>query len=127
MLKLIIKQANWGILGSVFAFAIGFFVKTYVIREVGTIEWGKYATAHTFAMFSDTVLSLGIPFVILKFFPSLMSNSKDEASFLVKKILRLALMMSCIFLLLMYFLSPVLDEYIYVNNAFTLKEFKYIF
>ena len=35
MLKLIIKQANWGILGSVFAFAIGFFVKTYVIREVG--------------------------------------------------------------------------------------------
>lgn len=122
MLKLIIKQANWGILGSVFAFAIGFFVKTYVIREVGTIEWGKYATAHTFAMFSDTVLSLGIPFVILKFFPSLMSNSKDEASFLVKKILRLALMMSCIFLLLMYFLSPVLDEYIYVNT----NQFSYL-
>ena len=26
MLKLIIRQANWGILGSIFAFAIGFFV-----------------------------------------------------------------------------------------------------
>lgn len=116
MLKLIIKQANWGILGSVFAFAIGFFVKTYVIREVGTIEWGKYATAHTFAMFSDTILSLGIPFVILKFFPTLMLDSKGEASYLVKRILKLALLMSCVFLSLMYFISPFLDEYVYVNT-----------
>ena len=112
MLKLIIRQASWGVLGSVFAFAIGFFVKTYVIREVGTIEWGKYATAHTFAMFSDTILSLGIPYVILKFFPGLISDSREKASSLIQKILWLAIRISFVFLVLMYFLSPYLDEYI---------------
>jgi len=116
MLKLIIRQANWGILGSVFAFAIGFFVKTYVIREVGTIEWGRYATAHTFAMFSDTILSLGIPFIILKFFPGFMEKSRDKASSLVQKILRLSFCMSAIFLCSMYFITPLLDEYVYMNT-----------
>ena len=115
MLKLIIKQANWGILGSVFAFTIGFFVKTYVIREVGAIEWGKYATAHTFAMFSDTLLSLGIPFLILKFFPQLMSDSREKAFSLIRRVLWIAIRMSCIFLFFMYFFSPYLDKYIYVN------------
>jgi len=115
MLKLIIRQANWGILGSVFAFAIGFFVKTYVIREVGTIEWGKYATAHIFAMFFDTILSLGIPFVILKFLPDFMSNSRGKASSLIQKILWLAIRISIVFLVLMYFLAPYLDEYVYTN------------
>ena len=120
MLKLIIRQANWGVLGSVFAFAIGFFVKTYVIREVGTIEWGKYATAHTFAMFSDTILSLGIPFVILKFFPGFMSNSREKASSLIQKILWLAIRISFVFLVLIYFISPYLDEYIYTEiNTFS--------
>ena len=37
MLKLIIKQANWGILGTVFGFAIGFFVKIYIIDIVGVL------------------------------------------------------------------------------------------
>ena len=115
MLKLIIRQANWGILGSVFAFVIGFLIKTYVIREVGTIEWGKYATAHTFAMFSDTILSLGIPFIILKFFPGFMSNSREKASSLIQKTLWLAIRISFVFLVLMYFLSPYLDEYVYIN------------
>ncbi len=115
MLKLIIRQANWGILASVFAFAIGFFVKTYVIREVGTVEWGKYVTAHTFAMFFDTILSLGIPFVILKFFPHFMSNARGKASSLIQKILSLAIRISIVFLVLMYFLSPYLDEYLYTK------------
>ena len=86
MLKLIIRQANWGILGSVFAFAIGFFVKTYVVREVGTLEWGKYATAHTFAIIADTFFSISIPFIILKFFPDFINRSKDVASQLIRKI-----------------------------------------
>ena len=45
MLKLIIRQANWGILGSIFAFAIGFFVKIYVIDIVGISNWGKYVSS----------------------------------------------------------------------------------
>ena len=49
MLKLIIRQANWGILGSVFRYAIVFFVSAYIVGEVGKSEYGKYATAHIFA------------------------------------------------------------------------------
>ena len=41
MLKLIIKQANWGILGSMFGFLIGFVIKIYLIDIVGVDAWGK--------------------------------------------------------------------------------------
>ena len=116
MLKLIIRQANWGILGSVFAFVIGFFVKTYVIREVGTEEWGKYATAHTFAIIADTFLSISIPFIILKFFPDFINRSKDVASQLIRKIFIYAFSISSIFLVSMIFLSPILDKYFYVKT-----------
>jgi O-antigen/teichoic acid export membrane protein len=116
MLKLIIRQANWGILGSVFAFAIGFFVKTYVVREVGTVEWGKYATAHTFAIIADTFFSISIPFIILKFFPDFINRSKDVASQLIRKIFIYAFSASAIFLLVMIFLSPILDKYFYVKT-----------
>ena len=78
MLKLIIRQANWGILGSVFAFAIGFFVKRFVFNEVGPDEWGKYATAHTFSVISDTLLSISIPYIILKFIPKLLIDSEES-------------------------------------------------
>ena len=120
MLKLIVRQANWGIIGSVFAFVVGFFVKTYVIREVGTSEWGKYATAHTFTMFADTILSLGIPLVILKFFPSFMQSNREKAKFLIHKFLKYALIISILFSAIMFFSSSFIDKYIYVNiNNFT--------
>ena len=116
MLKLLIRQSNWGILGSVFAFIIGFIVKTFVIREVGTIEWGKYVTAHTFAMLSDTILSFGIPYVILKFFPVFIKDLKDKSLYYIQIILRFSLWISFVFLIIMYFLSPFLDKYIYINS-----------
>ena len=78
MLKLIVRQANWGILGSAFAYAITFFVTAYVIGEVGKSDYGKYVTAHIFAIFSDTFLSLGIPFIILRFFPSLLKRDPEN-------------------------------------------------
>ena len=115
MLKLIIRQASWGVLGSLFSFFIGFFVKIYVIREVGTIEWGKYTTAHTFSMFFDTILSFGIPFIILRFFPDFMSNSREKALSIIQKILFLATFVSFIFLIMIFFIIPLLDEYVYAN------------
>ena len=35
MLRLIIRQTNWGIIGSVFAFAIGFFIKGRIDSKIG--------------------------------------------------------------------------------------------
>ena len=80
MLKLILKQANWGALGSVFAFIVGFFIKIYLIDIVKLNEWGKYAAAQTFSSFAETILSLGIPFVIIRFFPSFIEDNKEKAS-----------------------------------------------
>ena len=116
MLRLIIRQANWGIFGSVFAFSIGFFVKTYVIREVGTSNWGDYATAHTFSVIAYTFLSLGIPITIIKFFPNLMSSNREKASGLIRKILKFALFISLGFIISMYFLSPFINKYVYANT-----------
>ena len=58
MLKLIIRQANWGVLGAVFGFAIGFFIKIYLIDIVGLEAWGKYVIAQIFSSFSETILSI---------------------------------------------------------------------
>ena len=62
------RQANWGILGSAFGFLIGFLVKIYLINIVGVDLWGKYVSAQTFASFFDTLLSLGIPWVIISIY-----------------------------------------------------------
>ena len=67
MLKLILRQANWGVFGAVFGFVVGFFVKIYLIDIVGLEAWGKYVTAQTFSSISETFLSIGIPYVIIKF------------------------------------------------------------
>ena len=65
MLRLIIRQTNWAILGNFLTFLLGLIVTTYVVRELGTELWGQYKAAHDFVIISDTVLSLGFPFVIL--------------------------------------------------------------
>ena len=62
-----------------FAFGIGFFVKIYLIDIVGLHAWGKYATAQTFSSISETFLSIGIPFVIIKFFPSFVDNNQAKS------------------------------------------------
>ena len=74
MLRLIFKQANWTILGSIFGFSIGFFVKIYLLDIVGLEAWGKYVTAQTFAGAADTLLAIGIPYTIIKYIPLYMLN-----------------------------------------------------
>ena len=90
MLRLIIRQANWGILGALFGFLIGFFVKIYLIDIVGLPAWGKYVTAQTFSSMSETFLSIGIPFVIIKFIPSFVSVNKEKASRIANIFIRYA-------------------------------------
>ena len=113
MLRLIIRQTNWAILGSVFAFLIGFVVTTYIVREVGLEIWGKYKTAHIFASIMDTFLAVGIPYVILRFFPSLLNKDPQKASVIIHKILRYAVSISIIFMIVMFFTKDLLDIYLY--------------
>ena len=80
MLNLIIKTTNWSIIGAIFGFLIGFLVKIYLIDIVSLVAWGKYVAAHAFASGFDTILSLGIPFVLLKFIPNYINNNMDLAN-----------------------------------------------
>ena len=113
MLKLILRQANWGIFGSLFAFAIGFFVKIYLIDIVGLQQWGKYATAQTFSSLSETVLSIGIPFVIIKFIPSFIHDNQNKASRIANVFIRYALIVGGLFLVLIYFGSDYINHFVY--------------
>ena len=113
MLKLIIKQANWSVLGTVFGFAIGFFVKIYLIDIVGLQAWGKYVIAQTFSSFVETVLSIGIPFVIIKFIPTFIENNKQKASRIASIFLKYAIVVGSVFLAIVYFSSDLINKYIY--------------
>ncbi len=107
MLSLIIKQTNWSIIGAIFGFLIGFLIKIYLIDIVGLVAWGKYVAAHTFASGFDTILSFGIPFVLLKFIPNYLNNNIELANKLISKSFKLLLKISLIFLVLIFF-SPII-------------------
>ena len=113
MLKLILRQANWGILGALFAFAIGFFVKIYLIDIVGLQAWGKYAIAQTFSSISETFLSIGIPFVIIKFFPSFVDNNQQKASRISNVFIKYAFIVGGLFLTLIYFGADYINHFVY--------------
>ena len=113
MLRLIIRQANWGIMGAIFGFAIGFFVKIYLIDIVGLEEWGKYAAAQTFSSISETILSIGIPYIIIRFIPSFVENNKDKASRIANLFIRYALFIGSLFLVLIYFSADYINDVLY--------------
>jgi len=113
MLKLILSQANWGILGAIFGFSIGFFVKIYLIDIVGLDSWGKYVITQTFASFSETILSIGIPFVIIKFFPSFIKENQAKASRIANIFLKYALIVGSGYVVLIYFFSNYINHFIY--------------
>ena len=115
MLSLIIKQTNWSIIGAIFGFLIGFLIKIYLIDIVGLVAWGKYVAAHTFASGFDTILSLGIPYVLLKFVPNYLNNNIELANKLISKSFKLLLKISLIFLVLIFFLSDHIDKYFYAH------------
>jgi len=113
MLKIILSQANWGIFGSAVGFLIGFLVKIYLINVVGVDSWGIFVSAQTFASFFDTFLSLGIPWVIIKYLPNYFEDNVFEAKNLIYKILKYTVSVSILFLLFSWFFSPILDSYVY--------------
>ncbi len=113
MLRLIIKQTKWGVFGAIFAFVIGFFVKIYLIDIVGLDSWGKYVIAQTFASFSETILSIGIPFIIIKFFPSFIEENQAKASRIATIFLKYAFIVGIGYAVLIYFLSNYINHFVY--------------
>ena len=116
MLKTIIRQTNWGIIGAIFGFAVGFFVKIYLIDIVGLEAWGKYVIAQIFSSTSETFLSIGIPFVIIKFIPSFVVKNKEKASRLASIFIKYAFLVGSIYLVVIYFAAPSINHYIYSDK-----------
>ena len=113
MLRLIIRQANWGVIGASLGFVVGFFVKIYLIDIVGLESWGKYVIAQTFSSFAETILSIGIPMVIIKFIPNFIENNLDKASRVANVFLKYSFIVGTFFVSVMYFFSDIINEYIY--------------
>ncbi len=113
MLRLILRQANWGVIGALFGFSIGFFVKIYLIDIVGLHDWGKYATAQTFSSIFETILSIGIPFIIIKFIPSFVNENQEKASRISTIFIKYSLIVGVIFSVLIYFFSNSINHYVY--------------
>lgn len=113
MFKIIFQQANWGILGSIFGFSVGFFVKIYLLDIVGLEAWGKYVTAQTFVGAVDVLLAIGIPFTLIKFIPSLLPEDKNKAERMASAAVKYGLIVGLLFLVVIYFIAPLLDSFIY--------------
>ena len=65
-------------LGSIYGFAIGFFVKIYLINAVGTDGYGKYVLATGLVGAIATFVSLSIPQVLLRFLPAYLEKKEYE-------------------------------------------------
>ena len=77
------------------------------------LSWGKYAIAQTFSSISETFLSIGIPFVIIKFIPSFVNNNQEKASRIANIFIKYALIIGGLFLALIYFGSDYINHFIY--------------
>ena len=113
MFKLILRQANWGIFGAIFAFIIGFFVKIFIVDIVGLENWGKYVTAQIFSSISETILSVGIPYIILKFFPNLIEKDRCKSSRIANVFLRYSFIIGLLYLIIIYFSSSYINTILY--------------
>ncbi len=113
MFRLILGQLNWGVIGSIFGFTIGFFLKIYLIDIVGLTNWGKYVTAQTFSSISETFLSIGIPYIIIKFMPSFIDKDIDKAKRVANIFLKYSFVVGFFYLGIIYIFSSYINKFIY--------------
>ena len=113
MFRLILGQLNWGVIGSIFGFAIGFFLKIYLIDIVGLANWGKYVTAQTFSSISETFLSIGIPYIIIKFIPSFIEKDIDKARRVANVFLKYSFVVGFFYVGIIYIFSSYINKFIY--------------
>lgn len=105
MLGVLIKQANWSILGSALGFLIGFFIKGVVVQSVGLEDYGLYIKGYVFITAISTFISFGLPQVILKFLPTLIELNPSEARSLSGRVVSYIIISSVVSAITLYFIS----------------------
>jgi len=113
MLRLILKQTNWSVLGAVFGFAVGFFIKIYLVNKVGLLSYGSYVIGQTMASTFDTFLAIGIPYVIIRYIPSFLEKDKGKAMSLAAFSLKYSLIIGSLFAILIFCLSDEIATVVY--------------
>jgi len=109
MLKILLTQTGWNILGTLFGFIVGFFVKLYVINKVGAASFGLYVIATSFEVAVGTVVAFGIPFIILKFLPTYIAKGNTlKATVFTSTFLFIILLLGIISCILIFIFSDVI-------------------
>ena len=80
MIRTLFTQTNWSLLGTVYGFAIGFFVKMYLVNRVGAEDYGLYTIAQGFQGAVSTFIAFSIPSVIIKFLPKFINEDDSETA-----------------------------------------------
>ncbi|WP_286336496.1 oligosaccharide flippase family protein [Hydrogenimonas cancrithermarum] len=75
---MILKQASWSMIGSIYGFVVGFFLKIYLINAVGTEGYGKYIIAMGVISTITAFIALSIPQVLLRFLPAYIEKKEYE-------------------------------------------------
>jgi len=123
MLKILLTQTGWNILGTLFGFIVGFFVKLYVINKVGAASFGLYVIATSFEVAVGTVVAFGIPFIILKFLPTYIAKGNTlKATVFTSTFLFIILLLGIISCILIFIFSDVI-----AINVFHKAELKAFF
>lgn len=128
MFAKLVKQTSWSMLGSVFGFSIGFFVKMYLIRAVGTDAFGKYIIGQTVVSTVQVFIALAIPQVLLRFLPALLEKNKNErannlASFGLQYLFAIGLVAAIAVMLLQQQISDIFKGDSYLSYIIMLSAF----
>ncbi len=115
MLKTLLSQTGWSMIGTVFGFSIGFFVKMYLINSIGAESFGLYTIATSFQGAISTLISFAIPKMLVKFLPKYLSEKDSHAATVLASKSLIFLMISSILsaltiVLLSYFISSYLFQ-----------------
>ncbi len=76
MFKKLILQSGIYSLGTIYGFVIGFFIKIYLIHQIGIKAFGEYMVGQTFLNTILVIVSLAIPTVLIKYLTQFLSKNK---------------------------------------------------
>ena len=76
MFKKLILQSSIYSLGTIYGFVVGFFIKIYLIHQIGVKAFGEYMVGQTFLNTILAIISLAIPTLLMKYLTKFLSKGK---------------------------------------------------
>ena len=114
MLRTLFTQTNWSLLGTVYGFAIGFFVKMFLVNKVGASAFGLYTIAQGFQGAISTIIAFAVPSVIIKFLPKYITqNDPEKATVLSSKALGFLLLVSTLAMIITVMANSLIAIHIF--------------